>query len=122
MTRRDPIKMLLALVALLAIAGTIGAVVADVSPSPQPSSVAPRTRHMAPPRTVVRNPRPSAQVSDDGEVDITAYVNLYAIAGVVTCFGLLASWGWWQTHHRCPVCGYCPAWCHCGQATHRRSH
>jgi len=57
-----------------------------------------------------------------GELDVTAYVNLYAIAGVLTRFGVVEYWGWWQTHHRCPSCGYCPAWCRCGERTHRHSH
>jgi hypothetical protein len=57
-----------------------------------------------------------------GELDVTAHVNLYAIAGVLTRFGVVEYWGWWQTHHRCPSCGYCPAWCRCGERTHRHSH
>ena len=124
MNPRSPVKTFLVLIVLLSVAATLGALVASLAPTPSPGSVEPRSpaHGLAAPRTAMRGRSHPARFPQDGEVDIAAYVNLYAIAGVLTCFGLLAWWGWWQTHHRCPSCGSCPAWCRCGEVSHRRTH
>jgi hypothetical protein len=111
MNARSPVKTLLVLVVVLSVAATLGAVVANLAPTPQRGSVEPRTaaHGLTAPRAGARGPSRPARGSQGGEVAIAAYVNLYAIAGVLTCLGVLACWGRWQTHHRCPSCGYCPA-------------
>jgi hypothetical protein len=113
MNARSPVKTLLVLVVVLSVAATFGAVVANLAPTPQRGSVEPRRG---------ARPVPPGSGSQGGEVAIAAYVNLYAIAGVLTCLGVLACWGRWQTHHRCPSCGYCPAWCRCREVSHRHIH
>lgn len=117
MNARDPIRLLLVLLAIVAVEATLGAVVGNVAPAPDRAPVKPHAAHIL--RTV--RPRPARQPGND-EMDITAYVNLYALAGVLVCFVGFAYWGRWQTHNRCPSCGYCPAWCRCGEVTHRHSH
>jgi hypothetical protein len=122
MNARNPLRTLVVLVVVLAVAATFGAVVANVTPPSHPVSVKPERPDVAAVRTALRARSHPARRPQSGEVDITAYVNLYAVAGVVTCFGLLAYWGWWQTHHRCPSCGSCPGWCRCGEATRPHGH
>jgi hypothetical protein len=123
MNAREAIKLLLLLVGILTAAASFGAVVANVAPAPERVSIKPRDAHpLTAPRTTVERGPHQARQPDSGEVDITRYVNLYAIGGVLACFGVLAHWGWWQTHRRCPSCGNCPAWCRCGEVTHRHGH
>lgn len=120
MNAGDSAKTLLVLVVVLSVAATLGAGVASVAPTPHRDVVNPRAAHVLtpPPRTGLRGQSRPAHRPDDSGVDVTAYVNLYAVAGALTCVGLLAYWGWWQTRHRCPSCGACPAWCRCGEVTH----
>jgi hypothetical protein len=123
MNARNPVKTILVLVVVLSVAASIGAVTAVLTAMPRPGTVTSSRAHLAtPPRTGVRGSSRPARGPDGGDLDITAYVNLYAIGGVLACFGLIAYWGWWQTHHRCESCGSCPAWCRCREATrpHRR--
>ncbi len=124
MNARSPVKTLLVLVVVLSVAATLGAVVANLAPTPHRGSVEPRTaaHGLTAPRAGARGPSRPARGSQGDEVAIAAYVNLYAIAGVLTCLGVLACWGRWQTHHRCPSCGYCPAWCRCREVSHRHTH
>lgn len=117
MNPRDPIKLLLVFIAILAVVATLGAVAGNVAPAPDRAPVKPHAAHVGP---TVR-PRSARQPRND-EVEITSYLNLYALAGVLVCFVGLAYWGRWQTHNRCRSCGYCPAWCRCGEVTHRHSH
>lgn len=123
MNARDPVKLLLVFVAVLAVVATLGAVVAEVAPGPGRRSVEPSGSHaLVAPRASGRSRPAPARRPDGDDLDIMSYVNLYAIAGAVTCLGVLACWGRWQTHHRCPGCGYCPAWCRCGEASQRHGH
>jgi hypothetical protein len=124
MNARSPAKTLLVLVVVLSVAATLAAVVANLAPTPQHGSVGPpvAAHRLTAPRTGVPGRSHPARQPQDGEVDIAAYVNLYAITGALTCLGVLACWGRWQTHHRCPSCGYCPAWCRCSEVRHRHTH
>jgi hypothetical protein len=124
MNARNPVKTLFVLVVVLSAAATLGAVVANLAPPRGRASVEarPAVHGLTVPRTGVRGPSHSARQPPGSDVDIGAYINLYAIAGALTCFGVLACWGWWQRHNRCPSCGYCPAWCRCGEVSHRHSH
>jgi hypothetical protein len=122
MNARTPAKTLLALVVLLSVAATLGAVVAHVAPTHHRDPVKPRAAHvLTSPGAGFREPSRPASRPDARDIDITAHVNLYAVGGALACFALLAYWAWWQTHHRCPACGSCPAWCRCGEVTHRHN-
>lgn len=133
MDTRDPIKALLVVAALAGAGAAVGATVAAVAPASRPAAVKAQAAHPRPahhtdlPGRRQVSPvdggqwRPAARAGD-GEIDITAHVNPYAAGGVLVCFALVAYWGRWQTRHRCASCGQCPAWCRCGELTHRHSH